>query len=360
MDLNQILADPRRRTLAVLAALALVSLLLAIAALWQESSEGAAPAQAEFLPGFAAHESEAARIHIGSKSGAFDVVLGPEKGWVVRQRNDYPASIELVHRTLVGLGALRTIEPKTARPEWLHFLNLDTPPQGDGILIAVGDDKGRPLGAVIAGKSEDIGDATGATGLFVRRPGENQSWLARSVLDPRGALSDWLDKKVVDIDRARIREVDVDPAGSPSYVVARAKPEDADFTLTPVPAGKTVADAAAPDGVAAAITGFSFDDVAPARDIMDLSNPAAVARLVTKTFDGLKVTVNTQRRGADVWASVYAEADPAKPDAAKEAAAINARAAGWAYKLAPFKGQLFMTTLDSLLKAPEPPAAAPR
>ncbi|MEI9887862.1 MAG: DUF4340 domain-containing protein [Rhizomicrobium sp.] len=361
MDLKQIFADPRRRNLAVLAAAALVSLLLALGALWQEARYGApAAAPEQFFPGFAGEVRNAARIHVSSKLGTFDVVISPEKGWVVPSRGNYRASYELVQRTLVGLAALQTIEPKTARADWLHFIGLETPPQGDAILITVSDDKGHELASLITGKSEDIGDSTGATGLFIRRPGENQSWLARSVLDPRGALSDWLDKKVVDIDRARIREVDVDPAGSPSYVVARAKPEDADFTLTPVPAGKTVADAAAPDGVAAAITGFSFDDVAPARDIMDLSNPAAVARLVTKTFDGLKVTVNTQRRGADVWASVYAEADPAKPDAAKEAAAINARAAGWAYKLAPFKGQLFMTTLDSLLKAPEPPAAAPR
>ncbi|MEJ0025138.1 MAG: DUF4340 domain-containing protein [Rhizomicrobium sp.] len=357
MDLNQILADPRRRNLGILAAAALVSLLLAIAALWQESSQGSMPAQTEFLPGFAAHESEAARIHIESKSGAFDVELGPEKGWVVRQRNDYPASIDLVHRTLVGLGALRTIEPKTARPEWLHFLNLDTPPQGDGILIAVSDDKRRPLGAVIAGKSEDIGDTTGATGLFARRPGENQSWLVRSVMDPRAAVSDWLDKHVMDVDRARIREVDADPAGSPSFVVSRARPSDPDFTLTPIPAAKAVSDPTVPDGVASAIADFGFDDVRPARGL-DFNDPATAARLITKTFDGLVVTVHVVKTGADYWAVVSAEAAaPSTPAAAKEAAAINAHASGWAYKLPAFKGQLFMTTLDSLLKPPPAPSA---
>ncbi|HEY0301278.1 MAG TPA: hypothetical protein VGC36_08105, partial [Rhizomicrobium sp.] len=92
---------------------------------------------------------------------------------------------------------------------------------------------------------------------------------------------------------------------------------------------------------------------------LDLANPAGIARVVTRTFDGLTVTVNAQRIGADVWATLFAAADPAKPDAAKEAAAINARAAGWAYKLPAFKGQLFMTTLDSLTRAPEPPAPPP-
>ena len=363
MDMKQLLSDPRRRNLAVLAAAALVSLLLAFGALWQQANLGAPDsAPAQFFAGFAKDVRDAARIHVASKAGAFDIDFVPEKGWVVPQRNNFPASFDLVQRTLVGLAALQTIEPKTARAEWLHFVGLEAPPRGDGILMTVSDDKGRELASLIAGKSEDIGDSSGATGLFVRHPNENQSWLVRSVLDPRAALTDWLDKHVMDVDRSRIREVDVDPAGSPSFIVSRLQPSDPDFTLLPIPAGKTVSDPTIPDGVASAITGFGFDDVRPAREL-DFNNPTTAARVTTRTFDGLKVTVNVLKQGQDYWAIVSAEpTDPAKSDAAKEAAAINAHASGWAYKLAAFKGQLFMTTLDSLLKAPSaaPPAAAPQ
>lgn len=356
--MSQRLSDPRRRNLAILAVAALASLVLAVAAVWwQERS--VAPADREpFFPGFAKEVRSAARIHVESKSGAFDIAFVPEKGWVVRERDDYPAAYDLVQRTLVGLAALTTLEPKTARADWLHFLDLGAPPKGNGILIRVTDDRGRPLAAVIAGKSEDIGDSTGATGLFVRRPGENQSWLVRSVMDPRASVSDWLDKHVMDVDRARIRETDVDPAGSPSYVVARQKPSDPDFALTPTPAGKSVSDPAAPDGVAAAIADFGFDDVRPAHEI-DFSNPALTARVVTRTFDGLAVTVQVTKLGADYWALISAEAGaPSTPEIVKEASAINAHASGWAYKLPAYKGQLFMTTLDSLLKAPAAPAPA--
>jgi hypothetical protein len=356
MDLSVLLADPRRRNLAVLAAVAAVSLLLALGAIWQQARETSpAAAAGEFFPGFAKSVRNAARIHVASKSGAFDVVFVPDKGWVVPERDNFPASFDLVQRTLVGLAALQTIEPKTARADWLHFVGLDAPPRGDGILITVGDERGHELASLIAGKSEDIGDPTGAVGLFVRRPNENQSWLARSVLDPRAALSDWLDKHVMDVDRSRIQEVDVDPAGGARFTVMRAKPGDPDFTLSP--AGKTVPDPSGPDGVAAAIVGFGFDDVRSARGF-DFSNPATTARLITKTFDGLKVTVNVLKQGPDDWATVAAEPlDPSKADAAKEAALINAHASGWAYKLPAYKGQLFMTTLDSLLKAPAAPAA---
>ncbi|HEY0107603.1 MAG TPA: DUF4340 domain-containing protein [Rhizomicrobium sp.] len=360
MTLEQLTADPRRRNLAILGAAALLSLLLAVGAVWEQAVVNAGPpAPTEFLPGFARKVASVARIHIASKSGAFDVVFRPEKGWVVRQRDDYPANYDLVQRTRVGLAALETIEPKTARPDWLHYVGLDAPPNGDGTLIALSDDKGRVLAAIIAGKSEDIGDPAGATGLFVRRPGENQSWLVRSVLDPRASLSDWLDKHVVDVDRAEIQEADVDPAGSPSYVLARAKPSDPDFALTPLPGGKPLGDPAAPDGVAAALADFGFDDVAPARDF-DFNDPAASARIVTKTFDGLQVTARILKRGAEYWATLSAEAPaPATADAAAKATQINMHAAGWAYKLPAYKGQLFMTTLDSLTKPPPAPAPLP-
>jgi len=360
MDIDAFLADRRRRNLAIMTAIAFVSLLLALAALWQQASYGApAAAPADFFPGLSKTVRGATHIHVVSKAGAFDIAFVPEKGWVVRQRGDYPASFDLIQRTLVGLAALQTIEPKTARPDWLHYVGLDAPPRGDGLLMTVSDDKGHELAAIITGKSEDIGDTSGATGLFVRRPNEDQSWLARSVIDPRGNMADWLDKHVLDVDQSRIQEVDVDPAGSPSFVVQRLLPSDPDFKLTPVAAGKSVGDPTVPDAVGYAITGFGFDDVRPASEL-DFTNPTTTARVTTKTFDGLTVTLHVLKSGQDYWAVLSAEAsDAGKADAAKEAAAINARASGWAYKLPAFKGQLFMTTLDSMLKTPAaPPATA--
>lgn len=352
MDAKQLLSDPRRRTLAVLAAATFIAVLLAAGALWQQADLGRpAPAPEQFFPGLAKHLRDAAKIHIASKAGgAFDIVFVPEKGWVVPERADFPASFDLVRRTLVGLAALQTIEAKTSRADWLHYIGLDAPPAGDGIEITVRDDKSRILASLIAGKSEDIGDTTGATGLFVRRPDEPQSWLTRSVLDPRASLSDWLEKSVMDIDRARIQEVDVEPAAGQSFTVRRERPSDADFKLTAVPAGKALSDPTAADGVASAITGFGFDDARPLRE-PDFAN---ATRVVTRTFDGLKVTVRVLKQNADYWAVVSAEAgNPSKPEVASEAATINARASGWAYKLPAYKGQLFMTTLDSLLKAPQ-------
>ncbi len=95
----------------------------------------------------------------------------PEKGWVVPQHADFPASFDLVRRTLVGMAALETIEPKTSNPAWLHYVGLDSPPKGDGILITVTNDKGDVLASLIAGRSEGHRRCVGR-GRPVRAPPE--------------------------------------------------------------------------------------------------------------------------------------------------------------------------------------------
>lgn len=348
-DVKTLLADPRRRNLAVLAAIALASILLAFLGLEEQAAE-VAPRYAprEFFPRLAAQIHDAARIHVVSrKFGAFDAVFKPIKGWVLPEKYDYPASFAEVNKTLVGLAALETIEPKTARADWLHYIDLDAPEKGGaGVEIAVSDEHGRVLAALIAGKSEDIASASGAVGLFVRRPGDSQSWLVRSELEPRSDPNDWIDKNVVDIDRSRIQETVVDQPDGQSYKVHRDKPGDADFKLVAIPKGREMAEQAAPDSVAAAIVGFTFDDVKPAKNV-DFSD---AYRIVTKTFDGLSVTVDVVHQGTEYWAELGAMSLLNKPEVGKQARTIGMRVSGWAYKLPDYKGAQFMTSLESLLK----------
>lgn len=342
--------DPRRRNLGALAGIAVLMIVLAALALWEQSREVAPHYQPHtFFPQLASKVREVSHIRVVSKKSTLDIVFKPEKGWVVASHGDYPAAFDQVRETVVGMATLQTIEPKTSRPDWLHYLDLDAPPKGAGTEIALMDEKGGTLAAIIAGKSTEIGDPSGATGLFVREPGKDESWLVRSVLEVKSDAADWLNKQMLDVDRTRIQEVDVDPPSGPSFQVRRNKASDDDFTLMNPPKGRELAYAGSADGVAAAVVGFTFDDVRPAREL-DFSDAAHPARLITHTFDGLTIAVQTIQKGPEYWAIVSAEGAPGKPDAQKEARNIASHVTGWAYKLPQYKGQLFMTTLESLLK----------
>jgi hypothetical protein len=350
--------DPRRRNLAILFAIAVAMSLLAVVTLIEQASQTAPHYREETLfPGLASHANDVAHIRIVSKAGEIDLAHG-RSGWVVANHDGYSATWDQVHQTVVGLAALLTLQPTTARADWLHYVGLDAPPRGDGVLISLSDDKGNDLASLIVGKTQDIGDPSGAVGLFVRKPDSTQSWLVRSPFEFKSDIGDWLDREVMTVDRARIETTDVDPAGSASYEVHRDKPGDPEFKLGNVPQGREQAEGAA-DGIAAAITGFTFDDVRPAKNF-DFSDPAHTTRVVTKTFDGLSVTAEIIQQGPAYWATISADGAPGKSDALKEAREINEHAFGWAYKLPAFKGQQFMTTQESLLKpvggAPAQPA----
>lgn len=355
--------DPRRRNLAILALVAVVMSLLAVITLVEQARETAPQYREEtLLPGLAAHANDVAHIRIVAKSGEIDLAHAGS-GWVIANHDNYPASFDQVHQTVVALAALLTLQPTTARADWLHYVGLDAPPHGDGVLISLSDDQGKDLASLIVGKTQDIGDPNGAIGLFVRKPDDTQSMLVRSPYEFKSNLGDWFDKTVMNIDRARIQETDVDPATGASYTVRRDTPSQSDFKLTELPKGREAADGAT-DGIASAITGFTFDDVRPAKNF-DFSDAGHPTRVTTKTFDGLTITTEIIKQGADFWATISAEGAPGKSDAQKEAREIDLHAFGWAYKLPAFKGQQFMTSQESLLKpvggtTPQtPPAQVP-
>ncbi|HWA90649.1 MAG TPA: DUF4340 domain-containing protein [Rhizomicrobium sp.] len=355
--MNDLLADPRRRNLAILGAAALVSVLLAVWGVYEQSASLAPKnARTEFFPGLAHQIRQAARIHIVKKDGSFDVNFRPSKGWVLPGKGDFPASYAEVNKLLVGLAAMQTIEPKTARADWFHFVDLDAPPKGSGTEIVVSDDHGHELAHLIVGKSEDIGDQSGAIGLFVRRPGEQQSWLVRAESQPDTQIADWLDKNVLGpLDRDKLQSTVFEQPDGKSFEVSRAKPSDLGFQLaTPIPAGKELANPGAIEGLATVLMGFGFDDVKPAREI-DLANPV---RVTSRTFDGLAVTADVVHVGQDYWATLNATETSTKPEIAKQARLINSRTNGWAYKLDSSKGAQLTTTFDSLLKV-KGAAAAP-
>src|SRR6185312_7949391 len=175
-----------------------------------------------------------------------------------------------------------------ARADWLHAVALDAPAKGgDGLEITVSDDHNRELAHMIAGKSEDIGDPTGAIGLFVRRPDETQSWLVKAQAEIRGTVADWLDKSVLGIDQARIQSAVVDQPDGSSYEISRATNKEPHFKVSSIPAGRELSSEEAPDEIAEGITGFSFEDVKQAKDV-DFTNPV---RLIVRTFDGLGVNL---------------------------------------------------------------------
>jgi hypothetical protein len=344
--------ETRRRNLVILASAALVSLAFAAFALEQRAAQGQPHyTPTEFLPGFAANVKNAALIHIASHDGALDVSFTPDKGWVLPARGNYPADFDEVRHTLIGLATLQTIAPRTDRADWLHYLSLDAPPQGGGMEITVKDKDGKVLAALIAGHGEELGDPNGTSGLFVRHPDDNQAWLARAVFVPHGDITSWLSTKVLSLGGTRLQEVAVMPATGPGFTISRANPSVQIYTLAKAPP-KSTPNSQMINSFPFAIANFSFTDVRPAVP----ADFAQATHVIGRTFDGLLVTFDVIAQGGDIWTRLSASTAPgAKPAIAQQASAINARAAGFAFKLPPEKGNALLNDLAKIMTPPPRP-----
>src|SRR5258705_3030655 len=344
--------DPRKRNLAILGGVTIFFVILAVLAVIQQA-RSLAPKfeQRPFFPGLTDRINDLGEVTVTSKSGTFHLRLQQGK-WVVVEKDSFPADAGQIRAVAAGVADLTMLEPKTGRADWLTYVGLGAPDKGgDAVNLKLADAMGKPMAELLVGHSQGAADVLWRQTLYVRRPNENQSWLARSSLAPKTHAADWLDKNIINIAAARVKGANVTPAVGPSYTLTRDSKDQQDFKLLELPAGRSLSFEGSPDGVAGAIVGFTIDDVVKA-------NPADFANVpqsVFHTFDGLDVTVKIATKGMDHWAMIAAAG--MNPATLTEASAINARLNGWAFKLPEMKMEQIVPAREILLKPPGGPAA---
>lgn len=354
----------------------------------QRSPTTQAESGQRLFPDLAAHANDVKAIAIARKDGTFQIAREGEQ-WVVPDKFKYPADFDKVRKLLVGLSELRTLEAKSSSPSLYPAMEVENVDAADAksVQVTLKDGSGHDLLSVIVGKQHFGKGGSGGDGVYVRKAGDAQAWLAQGRLSVDRDIVAWLERKVVDVSRDRVRDVTVQ-ADSHKLVVKRAKPDDKDFTLVDAPADRKVKSAWDVNAVGGAFEGIELDDVRPAADL-DFSASSPVTEATT--FDGLHITAAFVEKDGTTWtrfsARFEAPAEPvatksenkpetkddaknkdgAKPETAKaepspasklkpaadvqkEADAINARVGGWAYKLPSYKIDTLRKKLNDLLE----------
>ncbi len=342
------------RTLAILAIVTLIFATAAIVVSSRTPAYRSGTGGQLVFPDLAAHVNDAAKITVQTAEQKFSIVR-TGKGWAVADKYGYPAKFDLVRQTLVGLAQLKTVEAKTAEPALYPRLEVEDISQKDakGELLTLEDAKGEKLASVILGKRHYGRGADQAVELYVRKAGEAQSWLSTGTLERNDDLKPWLVRDVAALERDRVREVTVTPAGDKAYTLSKAKPGEGDFTLSDVPPDDKAKSAYELNSVAGALGLLLLDDVLPAKDLKP--DAKLLTTLDYKSFDGLTVELALYEQDGKKWAklkaSYSAEPPPAAPAEAaksaaapptlksaeevkKEADAIDARGKDWLFGLA--------------------------
>jgi hypothetical protein len=342
-------ADRQRgRALLWLLLAAVASVAIAVAAVLSSRTGTSAAAMDEKLfPGLADAAVNAASIKIESPTVFVTLNKDAAGKWTVGDRSNYPANAEGVRALIISVAELNLIERRTADPARLSTLELTTGKSGNGHAITISDASGKVIAAMVAGKVQTKASGTTPGTLFVRRAGEDQTYLARGGLAIPASVGATLDKTLFKLDQARIAKIAFTPRGLKAYSLSRATPETKDFTVDEIPEGKIAADSAILQTPAAAIAGLTFDDVIKA-DAVKLDDATKIA---FTTFDGLALDLTLLPGGSDgVFIVMVASAsDTAAQTVKDEAAAINARVGGWAYKVPAFVVTNLAPALEQML-----------
>ncbi len=278
--------------------------------------------------------------------------------WVTPLRGGYPVSDALVKKALIGAGQMEAYEPRTANPEWHRNLGL-LKPEDIGSAVRVEFFKGdERLAGLLAGKvPERAVDVKGEGLIYVRRDGEDESFLARGRLPLLKSVNEWLEPAFVDIPLENLARVTL-WAGTETPVVLSRVPGEENFSIGNLPEGRATRGAPVVNKAATAILDSGFDDVAPAAT---LDFPEEAPKAIFETFDGLRLRMDMAGQGGALWAKFEAETDPALvaeggdvAAAGKRAEELNERLSAWTYKLPQDLGNQLTQTMDLLTREAGP------
>lgn len=290
--------------------------------------------------------------------------------WVVKNRDDYPASFDMLSDLLDNLTEAKFAEKKTSKAEYFDRLGLRDLDQQDSQSIKV---------KIVTAAEESmqllVGNAaTNRDGQFFRFPGELQTWMMSTELDVETDAEDWLKPTILNIDSERVKKVTQTSASGEKLTVVREGSEEENFDIVDLPAGKklrygTIANELGRSLVnvrlkdVKKIDGFDFDGGGKAEY---WCKDGLVVNVLTKEMDGryyLGFSVEAGEVGekkveeedsAD-GQELDSEQEPDQVTLAEEVTKLKKDLDAWVFEVTQFTFDDFTKTMDDLVEEEQEP-----
>lgn len=334
----------QQRNLILLAAATVVLVALAIVAVasGDRGVSRAAPGERAF-PALAAKLGDVASVGLW-RNGSTLTLIRDGDSWVAVENGNYPADAAKVSRLVLAMADLTLVEPKTRKAELYPRLEVEDPDKGKSTRVSVKDKSDTTIAELIVGKRRYDRLGAGNDGVYLRKPGDPQAWLARGSLDPSGDPASWLDRRILDISEKKIAKVTLTQADGTRLVIDRAAP-DAKFAVEDAPPDAKFKSETTISGPASALETLDLDDVKPAAD-MPVPDKDVVAASFT-TFDGLTVDIRVAERDKTNWIAISATGSGAAEPEAKK---LGDKVSRWTYAIPAYKANLLKTKLADLIE----------
>ncbi len=290
-----------------------------------------------------------------------------ENLWVVKNRDDYPASFDKLSDLLDNLTQANFAEKKTSKPEYFDRLGLRDldHEESQAVKVTIMTPAEEPLELLVGNA------ATNRDGQYFRFPQEQQAWMMSTEFDVETDAEDWLKPTIINIDSERVRKVTQTSASGEQLTVVREAGEDENFDVVDLPAQKKLKYGTIANELGRSLVNVRLKDVKKA-DGFDFSG-GGKAEYWCK--DGLAVSVLTKKADGQYYLSFSFEAgavieesdeEPAaeqelaseqqsdRATLAEEVAKLNEDLDSWVFEVTQFTFDDFTKTLDDLVEEKEP------
>jgi hypothetical protein len=297
----------KSKTIGLLAGITIVGILLAVFANREPSTNIPQSGQLLF-PDLMNVVNDVNEVVIETKEQTITLVRG-EQTWEIKEKASYRADVEKVKKVIVGLADLRIHEPKTKNPELYERLGLqDSDQEGSPSKTVTVKTAGNSEAAkLVVGNQKPAKGNPRMSDIYVRKPGDPQTWLVIGNVAIETMPGEWLDKEVTALTTKRVRQVTVTHPKGETLHLSKAKPEDLDFQLDSIPTGSKISSQFNVNNVVGTLVQLSLEDVKPQAEVDFTAKPGVSA--ILETFDGLRLHVHTTKQDEKVFAKISADFD---------------------------------------------------
>lgn len=318
----------------------------------------------KLFPGFDKDANQVGQIAISQADKKLDFHKS-NGSWTIANRGGYPAKTESVQQLLVRIARAELVEAKTQDPERYGLLELEDPSGKDAqsVLISMRDGDAKAIGDLVVGKRRQSAFGAGRSGVYVRRPGNNQTWLTNVSIRPTFDVSDWVDPVFFKLGDSKVKSLmlQTPDGGDVTIVAGEAKKDDkkeATYKFASIPDGKKLKKDIDASVIVKGLQTFEMTDV---RKLADAKLPKDAIKIpaVIETENGMKLQAEVVRIGENErWLSFKVIEDGQD---AKVAKSFRDKLDGWQFKIADWRSRQVFKTADEMFEAkPEPAAVKPK
>ncbi len=315
--------------------------------------------------------------------------------WVLREADGYPALLDHVRDTVIGVAELRTLAEKTSNKKMFKRLGVEDLQESgsNSMLLQLKDDRGANLVALIVGRTRRSTSRTEPPALYVRRPDAGNALLVQGRIDVSTDVGRWFSRDLFDIAPDRVQSIHIAHADGSSVQMTREM-KGADLILADVPQGKQAQSSVVLSRMGTVLETFFLES---ARAAGNVTMPADAATMTVRTFDGVVATLVSARiddkpttKISFAYEPPAAVATPAAPepdapaaepattttatdpagtapvpvkspaaDVKGEVEKYNAAVNDWAFQVPQFKFELLTRRMDDLVRDPLPKGESP-